>query len=290
LSDARHVKFEGLDPHSYVHPLDNQALAALKAIPGIDTILKKFLSLTFESYARVSFTASAVRVGKKQCPDLNAKLEIAAATLAIPRPELFVSVSDLIQGGVGYNAFTTGYEKPFVVVNSLLLERLSDEEVLSVLGHELGHIHSQHMLYRAAAVTLVLLARFAMLSSPVTAGIATLLTLPIQAALLNWYHKSELSADRAALLVVQNPDTVVSTLVKLAGGTLASQIDHEEFIAQAREFQKNYDQSIMDKIWTLIAAAQTTHPFAVWRVSEILSWVESGQYQKVLEGTKKLPQ
>jgi Zn-dependent protease with chaperone function len=129
-----------------------------------------------------------------------------------------------------------------------------------------------------------------MLSSPITAGIAGLLTIPIQVALLNWYHKSELSADRAALLVVQNPDVVVSTLVKLAGGTLASQIDREEFIEQAKEFQKNYDEHIMDKFWALVAAAQTTHPFAVWRVSEILTWVESGEYQRVLEGTKKLPQ
>ncbi|MBI3951887.1 MAG: hypothetical protein HY314_15680 [Acidobacteria bacterium] len=43
------------------------------------------------------------------------------------------------------------------------------------------------------------------------------------------------------------------------------------------------DEKLADKVWTLIAAAQTTHPFPVWRVSEILKWVEEGGYQKVLD-------
>jgi len=285
LSNTPHKKFPKLDPHSYVHPLDSQALAVLKAIPGIDTILKKFLSVTYESYFRVSFMASAVRVNERQYPDIDAKLDVASRTLGVKKPDLFIRVSDAFQGGLGYSAFSAGYEKPFIVVNSLLLERLNEEEVLAVLGHEAGHVHSQHMLYRAAAVMLVLLARYALLSSPITAGISMLMTLPIQAALLNWYHKSELSADRASLLVVQNPNVVVSALTKMAGGTLASSVNLQEFIAQAREFQKSYDENLMDKLWALLAAAQTTHPFAVWRVSEIVNWVESGEYQKLIEST-----
>ncbi len=283
LSDIPHKKFRSLDPHLYVHPSDSQALAALKAIPGVDPILKKFLSLTYESYFRVVFMASCVKVSERQYPHLHAKLEIAARTLGIETPDLFISVSDPFEGGLGFNAFSSGLEKPFIVVNSLLVERLTDEELLSVIAHEVGHVHSQHMLYRAAALILVLLTRYALTASPITAGISALLSMTIQAALLNWYHKSELSADRAALLVVQDPRPVQTALMKMAGGTLASSINYEAFIAQARAFDKSYDEHILDKVWTLLAAAQSTHPFPVWRVSEILKWVEKGDYQRVLD-------
>lgn len=283
LSDAPHKKFPSLDPHAYVHPLDSQALAALKAVPGVDTILKKFLALTYESYFRVVFMASCVKANERQYPDLHAKLEIAATTLGIETPDLFVSIADPLEGGVGFNAFSSGVEKPFVVVNSLLVDRLTDEELLSIIAHEAGHVHSQHMLYRSAALILVLLTRYALLATPVTAGISALLTLTLQAALLNWYHKSEFSADRAALLVTQDAKVVQTALMKMAGGTLASKVNYDEFVAQARTFDQNYEKNWSDKVWTLIAAAQTTHPFPVWRVSEILKWVDDGGYQKALD-------
>src|SRR5260370_37604134 len=74
LSDEPHKKFAALNKDEYVHPADRRALAALRAIPGIDTALKKLLEVTGESAIRVIFTASAVKVTPKQCPDLHAKL------------------------------------------------------------------------------------------------------------------------------------------------------------------------------------------------------------------------
>ncbi len=41
LSNEPHKKFADLSKHDYVHPADSKALAALKAIPGIDTALRK---------------------------------------------------------------------------------------------------------------------------------------------------------------------------------------------------------------------------------------------------------
>jgi len=80
LSDAPHKKFAHLDKDQYIHPADRRALAALRAIPGIDTALKKLLAVTGESAIRVIFTASAVKVTPTQCPDLYAKLQIACNT------------------------------------------------------------------------------------------------------------------------------------------------------------------------------------------------------------------
>ena len=64
LSNAHHKKFADLGKHAYIHPQDSKALAALKAIPGIDTALKKLLAVTGESAIRFQFMASAVKVRK----------------------------------------------------------------------------------------------------------------------------------------------------------------------------------------------------------------------------------
>src|SRR6185295_5775511 len=122
-----HKKFTSLDKNEYIHPADAKALAALKAIPGVDSALKKLLAVTGESAIRVIFTASAVKVTSKQCPDLHAKLQIACTTLGVEMPELFIHQNPLV------NAFTGGVERPTIVLHSALLERLSDDETLAVI-------------------------------------------------------------------------------------------------------------------------------------------------------------
>ena len=49
LSNEPHKKFADLNKHDYIHPLDSKALAALRAIPGIDSALKKLLAVTGEN-------------------------------------------------------------------------------------------------------------------------------------------------------------------------------------------------------------------------------------------------
>ncbi|MBK7993310.1 MAG: M48 family metallopeptidase [Blastocatellia bacterium] len=281
LSSDPHKKWTNLDPHSYIHPLDSQALSALQKLPGIDTILKKALEIFHESSARVMFTANSVRVNERQCPDLDAKLDVVCSTLGIEKPELYIAVTGP-GGGLGFNAFTGGVEKPFIVIYSSLLERLDDMEVLAVLAHEAGHIHSQHLLYKVAADLLFFLSDVILRGSPF-AAIADLLSLPIRIALLTWRHKAELSCDRAALLVTQNERVVASTMMKLAGGTLASRLDLDEFIAQARDFDKRAAEDFLHKFWTTIIAGTMSHPFPVWRVSEIIEWAEKEEgYRRLI--------
>lgn len=283
LSDEAHKKWSSLDPHSYIHPLDSQALSALKKIPGTDTLLKKLLELTHESFSRVLFSANSVRVNERQCPDLDAKLDVVCSTLGIEKPELYISVTGQT-GALGFNAFTGGVERPFIVIYSSLLERLDDMEVLAVLAHEAGHIHCQHLLYKVAADLLFLLTDVVLRSSPF-AAIADLFSLPVRIALLTWRHKAELSCDRTALLVTQNERVVASALMKLAGGTLASKVDLDEFIAQAREFDKKFEENYLDKFWATLIAGNMSHPFPVWRVSEILEWAEKEDgYRKLING------
>src|SRR6476660_10204121 len=110
LSDEPHKKFPNLDKNQYIHPDDRRALATLRAIPGIDSALKKLLAVTGESAIRVIFTASAVKVTPQQCPDLYAKLQIACTTLGVDMPDFYVQQNPVM------NAFTGGVEKPIIVL------------------------------------------------------------------------------------------------------------------------------------------------------------------------------
>jgi Zn-dependent protease with chaperone function len=278
LSEEAHKKFADLDKHEYIHPADSRALATLRTIPGIDSALKKLLAVTGESAIRVIFLASAVKVSPQQCPDLHAKLQIACTTLGVDMPELFVQQNPIV------NAFTGGVERPVIVLHSSLIERLTDEEVLAVVAHEVGHIHAEHVLYLTAARLLELLANTAIIASPLAAIVKQLLSGTMRAALLAWARRAELSCDRAALLVTQDPHVIGRTMMKLCGGTFASKVDYEQFLAQARDFQKNYDEKALDRFWADIITSGMSHPFPVWRVSEILKWVDSGEYKRLMNG------
>ncbi|MFQ3581589.1 M48 family metallopeptidase [Chloracidobacterium validum] len=286
LDEQPHRKFPGLSPHEYIHPLDSQALNTLQVIPGIDPLLKKALEVTGESYLRVMFTANGVKVSEKQCADLHAKLEVACQTLGIQElPELYLSVTNpLGGGGLGFNAFTSGVERPFIVLFTPLVERLDDIEVLAVIAHELGHIHCSHLLYKVAAELLFQLGSYALSRAPLPPGIPDLLTWPIRSALLTWYQKAELSCDRAAQLVVQETHVLTKLMMKLAGGAMTSKLNHEEFITQARAFDQRNESSFVDRFWTWQIASGRTHPFPVWRVSEILKWTDSEEgYKKFMK-------
>lgn len=277
LSNEPHKKFADLNKHDYIHPADSKALAALRAIPGINTALKSLISVTVETAIRVTFMASSVKVTPQQCPDIHAKLQIVCTTLGVEMPDLFIMQNPVM------NAFTFGVDKPYIVLHSALLERLSEDETLAVIAHEVGHIHAEHVLYLTAARILELLANASVGALlPGSEIVKFIVSAGIGSAILAWARRAELSCDRAALLVTQDPHAVGRTMMKLAGGTFASKIDYELFLEQGRQFQKDCDEKALDKFWANLVNAGQSHPLPVWRVSEILQWVESGQYADLM--------
>ncbi len=221
--------------------------------------------------------ASAIKVTPTQCPDLYAKLQIACTTLGVEMPDMFVQQNPMV------NAFTGGVEKPIIVLHSALIERLNDEETLAVIAHEVGHMHAEHVLYLTAARLMEVLANISVARLvPGSEILKLIVSLGISSALLSWARRAELSCDRAALLVVQDPHVIGRTMMKLAGGTFASKIDYDLFLEQGREFKKNYDEKALDRFWADTMNAGLSHPFPIWRVAEILEWAESDEYNGLI--------
>jgi len=269
-------RFPGLDQAVLQHPYDRAALNALQRIPGIDVIVRKFIELFPERVAYIQNVAQTVRVTKTQCPELYVQLREACAILDMREPELYVAHNPLP------NAWTSGHNHPYVVITSGLLDLMNEDEILAVIGHELGHIKSGHVLYRTMALCITLLLTIV---GDMTLGLGRLIGRSLEAALLEWYRKSEFTADRASLLVTQDSQVMLSMMMKFAGGTLfqRNQMNAQEFLKQA-DLYEEVDANILDRIYKTLLVAPVSHPLTIVRAREITNWSGSREYGDILEG------
>jgi Zn-dependent protease with chaperone function len=272
---APRVRFPGISPRAYEHPADRGAMATLRAVPGVADVLKTLNSLFNERAERLLAVASFIRVGPSQFPVYDRIRNEAAEVLDLnPVPKLYVA-----RDPVPF-AQTRGIDEPFIVVSTGLVDALDDEALRFVIGHEMGHVLSGH------AVLLTLLDRLLRLQRSVAwvpMGVIGLRA--VIAALYEWQRKSELSCDRAGLLVSQDPAATLRAHMYLAGATDLSQIDIPSFLEQAKEYEEVED--IRDSIIKLLAVEQRTHPFAVVRASQLQKWAASEEYRAILTGDYK---
>jgi len=266
------TKLTAISSRAWEHPADRAALNALRALPGFDEMLRRVMGFLGERGVRQLFLANAVRVGPKQRPKLDALYSEVLETLDAPeRWELYVSQTPVA------NAMAVGFQKPFIVFNSGMLEILDEDERRAVLSHEVGHIMSGHPTYTTLAIILMTIG---LANIPMLAGLALL---PFELALLEWYRKAEFSADRAALLGTQDIRKTQSVHLKLAGGpTLDDPTDLDAFLEQAKEYETMVGP--WDRVWQFINTVFRTHPFATVRAGELQRWIDAGDYDKILSG------
>lgn len=257
---------------AWEHAADRAALNSLRAIPGFDEVVRKIAGFFGERGVRQLFLANAVLVGPKQRPALHTLYSEVVETLDWPeRPDLYVSQTPFV------NAAAVGFDKPFIVLNSATIALLDKEERRDILGHELGHIMSGHTTYTTIAIIILTVG---LRNLPFLAGMALL---PFQLALLEWYRKAELSADRAGLLATQDLNASMSTFLKMAGGGAGDdELSLEAFMEQAESYETQGD--LADRVWQVINTAFKTHPFGTVRAAELQRWVKSGQYDAILNG------
>ncbi|HEY5428628.1 MAG TPA: M48 family metallopeptidase, partial [Solirubrobacteraceae bacterium] len=254
---------------AYEHPADRAATAALKAVPMLDTVVRKLVEFSYERALRQSFLGNSVKLSERQLPELWTSFQGVKRILDMPADyDLYVSSS------LNWNAITIGSQNPMVVVGSNLLEQLGPGEQRVVLAHELGHILSDHVLY-ITALNILLAAgnSLPLVGLPLRA---------VRAVLLEWMRAAELSCDRAATLAVKDPQIVCRTLMVLASGVPADKLDLDAFMAQAMEYE-SWDDS-HDRIRRFFNEINRTHSNAVRRVSEVMKWVQSGEYDRIVRG------
>lgn len=256
---------------SYEHPADRAATAALRSIPLMDEVLRRMIEFGAERAYRQMLMANSVKIGPDQLPHIWASYQEVLEILDMPKQyDLYIHQTPAV------NAMAFGSSEPMIVLNSGLVSLLDETQVQAVLAHEVAHILSDHVLYRTM---LQLLLTVTLGSLPFMVG------LPLQAirlALLEWHRAAELSSDRAATLAVRDPRVTCRTMMNLAGGSQSEKLNLDAFIRQAKEYEQWEDG--YDKFVRFFPELATTHPFPVWRVLELMKWVESGDFDRIIRG------
>ena len=194
-----------LTPDDYAYGPDRDAIQMIKATGALPFLVKNLALHSFEKRLSSKLFREAGMVTYPS--EVDALVRHCAIALSVNTlPETFI-----IQDGKA-NAFTFGSEEhAFIVLNSGIMNLLTKRELTALLGHELGHVKSGHMLYHTVAELLGggigVSASFLGLS---------FVTFPVRLALLSWHRESEVTADRASLLVVNDINVIKSFMTKLA--------------------------------------------------------------------------
>jgi Zn-dependent protease with chaperone function len=236
----------------------------------LDTVVRKLIEWRYERAVRQFYLGTSVKVGELQLPELWAGHRAMCHVLDMP------DVYDLyVTSGVRGLAQTIGAQKPIIVIDASLVKRLGPGEQRAVVAHELGHILSDHMVYITTLNILLSVGN----PLPFFFGIPFR---AVTAVLLEWYRATELTCDRAAVLAVRDPQIVCRTLMVTAGGMNVDDLNLDAFMTQAMAYESWDDPS--DRVRRFFNEIGQTHAYAVRRVSEIMKWVQGGDYDRIIRG------
>ena len=223
--------FPEISAVSWEHPADRAALQALRAIPGVDEVIRKTLAHAGRRARRPAALSGQRRPGRPgavshalapaQRGRHHLRLAHGARSCTSPRRR---SSTPAPTASISRSSCCTPPRSSCWTTTSCGCSS----------SHELGHVMSGHALYRTIAAILALISLGAL---PMLAGLAVL---PIRLAFLEWSRKSELSADRAGLLGAQDIVAAQRLDMKMAGGGrgggFAGQLNVDAFMQQAHEY------------------------------------------------------
>jgi heat shock protein HtpX len=181
--------------------------------------------------------AGAREVSPEQAPQLHGIVEELAYRAGLPKPRVAVVESP------SPNAFATGRDKEhsLVAVTTGILQILNRDELLAVLGHELGHVKNRDILVTSIAATvagaIMMIAQMLQFAAffggfggsrnsdgegtnPL-AALAMIILAPIAATMIQMAisRSREYGADDTGAHIVGDPLALASALAKLESGS-----------------------------------------------------------------------
>jgi Zn-dependent protease with chaperone function len=275
--------YPGISSEAFRHPLDRQAEQALRSVPGFDLVARKFVEFIYERPRYIYLMGSSIQVGPRQFSSVYQIFRECLQSLDISlEPALFISQTPIA------NAYALGQEQPCVVLNSGLLDLLSEAELRTVIAHELGHVKCGH-------TTLIQMATWAYFAiaglSELTFGLSSLINTGLLMAFYEWLRKAELSADRAALLVTDDLNLTLHGMMRLAGGSqrYTHEMNLDELIKQSDRYQA-LDEDQLNQFYKfslyndLSSGVFQSHPFTIERIKFLQDWSTSSEFQNIRQG------
>lgn len=202
----------------YAFSMDKQLRARLNAMGPLRSACKSMLSMVVP-LMKQELAMKAVAVGPNQYPDIYRMGEDCARILGIGVPQIYVQKSN------EFNAYAIAVDDnaSVVVLYSFLIEHMTPQELMFIIGHECGHLHNLHGMYNTLANLMMNVGANALLRSLGGAGapiamLAQIMKLGIMSVMGSWSRCAEITCDRAGVLCCKDPRAAQTALSKLASG------------------------------------------------------------------------
>ena len=250
-----------------MHPLDSIRFEPEKTL--VEELFERFsleaIVLNYEQSgegepAREMVLSTQLRLTPLLAPRLCRLFEEVKTRLQFLEPvELFVQSNSDING---FSLHSLSADKPHIVsLTSGMIERMNDEELRFVLGHELGHLHFRH--HRPRLV-------YAALATEEEEDLPARIPPLLQRRMETWERLAELSADRAGFVAIAGHlEPVVSAFFKLTSGLGPEHLrfDIEAFLHQLGDLMQLKRREVL---------AQFSHPATPVRVRALQLYGEAG--------------
>ncbi len=215
----------------------------------------------WKNVAKTELLGTSVQVTDQQFPRVFESTQKAGHALRIKPPAVYIAPgsSSIKASALGTNGDS------YIVINSKLLEYLDDDELLALIGHELGHIQNNHVLYATALHYL-------------NNSAAMFVRWAVQPAIMTlqaWSRRAEVTCDRAALLCTRSLDTTLAALVKIA---LGLEGDDQVNIGAYLEELPNTKKGGVGRYAELFRS----HPYLPKRVQALRVFAKSALYKTAL--------
>jgi Zn-dependent protease with chaperone function len=211
--------------------------------------------------ARAELLGTAVKVTDQQYPRVYEAAQKAGAALRVRVPVIFAAPN------TDFSVKVLGTEDaPHLIVNLQLAEKLDDLELVAAIGHELGHVQNDHILYATALHYL-------------THSAAFFIRWVVQPAIMTlqaWSRRAEVTCDRAALLSVKDLDKTLSALVKIELGLeKGSAFNVEDYLKTPPDVKKGFGR---------FGELFRSHPYVPKRIQALRLFAGSAFYAQLLGG------
>lgn len=269
-------RLRNYDINNIKHPEDSEILDGLNKIPLFKGFLNNTIVPIREAYNEVESYGDGWNVTPQSSPQIYRKLQEACDILGIKKMPKLTS-----EWFYAPSSFSAGNEKFRIVISSGAIDLFDDEELIFFIGHELGHYICGHKPYQMLLEALYM----PFIDNASVKVWSTIVKVP----LLDWYRKSDFTADRVGLLCCQDIDVALRVIIKRAGlpKKYYNQINIKAFLQQAIDFETQHIGNL-DKIAKALSLRSCEFPWMVQRAIRLYEWYHSGDYQRFINKNKQI--
>lgn len=226
---------------------------------------------------RARMEGRSLKVTQKVMPHLFELLNQVKDSLQFEHPVDFFVVSDVSLNAGAYVYHPKDPESPYIVqINSAMIETMTEPELKSVVGHELGHLLDNNLMLDD--LIRFIFPKYDEWGMP-------LLPIPLRYKYFYWKQLSELFADRYGYLATKDIQACIWSEMKLKCGLKLDKMEANinAFIEENRETLEHYISGT-----ALSLNHGYTHPVSPIRIEALNLFANAKTEQELNEGMDKL--